>query len=413
MDVDLTANGPRPRKVALVIPQRRKRKTPLARRRRLNALVRELARDCGLDPSDVTLAERGALHQAAAFLLQVEVSSDALVRGAVIDADTTIRLTSEARRHWPVYAGVRRRRKRRHRRGRHCVHALPRQALPRLRRLNAPPTFLRAVWGILRAVLRSRLRPSPRRRNGPILIQLQPTRPCAETAEMFNYDLANLSLTQGLQLDLVSLLRLEIDTMSGAVLAGKTVDLARLVAAHGLLAKMLPQSALVAPAAAADHVDEFAGAREELARFFAGRGSAIAHRDRRREEEMAHDPDKFRRELETKIQAAVQKHNKTISDPGGSDAQSGRERLRFHLLPPLTLLPPGVAPLSPASPPQSAPPPRAGRGVPSEKMSRVNSRPVPSHYLKQPDEPWRQFIGPDGEIRSTSPWRRWGRPKPR
>jgi hypothetical protein len=108
MDVDLTANGPRPRKVALVIPQRRKRKTPLARRRRLNALVRELARDCGLDPSDVTLAERGALHQAAAFLLQVEVSSDALVRGAVIDADTTIRLTSEARR---LLVGLRKRAK--------------------------------------------------------------------------------------------------------------------------------------------------------------------------------------------------------------------------------------------------------------------------------------------------------------
>jgi hypothetical protein len=108
MDVDLTASGPRPRKVALVIPQRRKRKTPLARRRRLNALVRELARDCGLDPSDVTLAERGALHQAAAFLLQVEVSSDALVRGAVVDADTTIRLTSEARR---LLAGLRKRAK--------------------------------------------------------------------------------------------------------------------------------------------------------------------------------------------------------------------------------------------------------------------------------------------------------------
>jgi hypothetical protein len=86
-----------------------------------------------------------------------------------------------------------------------------------------------------------------------------------ETAGMFGYDLTNLSLTQGLQLDLVSLLRLEVDTMQGKVLAGDTVDLQRLVAAHGLLAKMLPASALVAPAAAADHVDQFAGARQELA----------------------------------------------------------------------------------------------------------------------------------------------------
>jgi hypothetical protein len=36
-----------------------------------------------------------------------------------------------------------------------------------------------------------------------------------ETAAMFNYDIANLSLTQGLQLDLVSLLRLEVDMMQG------------------------------------------------------------------------------------------------------------------------------------------------------------------------------------------------------
>jgi len=97
-DIELTTRGVRRRKVALVIPQRRKRKTPLARRRRLNQLIRELALDCGFDPSDVTLAERGVLHQAAAFLLQVEVSSDALVRGVTVNDDTTIRFSSEARR---------------------------------------------------------------------------------------------------------------------------------------------------------------------------------------------------------------------------------------------------------------------------------------------------------------------------
>lgn len=106
MDTELTARGTRPRKVALVVPQRRKRKTPLARRRRLNQLIRELALDCGFDPSDVTLAERGVLHQAAAFLLQVEVSSDALVRGVTVNDDTIIRLASEARR---LLVGLRRR----------------------------------------------------------------------------------------------------------------------------------------------------------------------------------------------------------------------------------------------------------------------------------------------------------------
>ena len=106
MDTEVTARGMRPRKVALVVPQRRKRKTPLARRRRLNWLIRELAIDCGFDPNDVTLAERGVLHQAAAFLLQVEVSSDALVRGVTVNDDTMIRLASEARR---LLAGLRKR----------------------------------------------------------------------------------------------------------------------------------------------------------------------------------------------------------------------------------------------------------------------------------------------------------------
>jgi hypothetical protein len=108
MDTELTARSTRPRRVALVVPQRRKRKTPLARRRRLNQLIRELALDCGFDPADVTLAERGVLHQAAAFLLAVEVSSDALVRGATVDDDTMIRLASEARR---LLVGLRKRAK--------------------------------------------------------------------------------------------------------------------------------------------------------------------------------------------------------------------------------------------------------------------------------------------------------------
>ena len=107
MDTELTADhSTRPRRVALVIPQRRIRKTPLARRRRLNRLIRELAIDAGFDPADVTLAERGVLHQAATLMLQVEVAQDALVRGAVVDADTCIRLSSEARR---LLAGLRKR----------------------------------------------------------------------------------------------------------------------------------------------------------------------------------------------------------------------------------------------------------------------------------------------------------------
>lgn len=69
-----------------------------------------------------------------------------------------------------------------------------------------------------------------------------------ETAAMLGFDVSDLTLTQGLQLDLVSLLRLEVDTMQGAALSGEQVDLQRLAVAHGMLQKMLPPQALVAPA---------------------------------------------------------------------------------------------------------------------------------------------------------------------
>jgi len=92
----------------------------------------------------------------------------------------------------------------------------------------------------------------------------------AETAEMLGLDLADLSLVQGLGLDLVSLLRLEIDSMQGAVLSGKLIDLPRLVACHGMLAKLLPERSLVAPAAAEVHSD----ARERLAALIAAGDAA-------------------------------------------------------------------------------------------------------------------------------------------
>jgi hypothetical protein len=104
MHSEPTTNRGGPRKVPLVIPQRQKRKTPLARRRRLNALIRELAADLGFSPDAVTLSERGSLHQAATLLLQVELAQDQLVGGAALDSDTVIRLSSEARR---LLAGLR------------------------------------------------------------------------------------------------------------------------------------------------------------------------------------------------------------------------------------------------------------------------------------------------------------------
>ena len=102
-------SGP-PRTVSAVIPRPgRKARTTLARRRRLNALVRELARDLEFNLSAVTMAERAVLHQCATLMLQVEIAQDQLVRGdAVIDHDVCIRLSSEARR---LLAGLRKRAK--------------------------------------------------------------------------------------------------------------------------------------------------------------------------------------------------------------------------------------------------------------------------------------------------------------
>ena len=95
-----------PRLVPAVVRKDRHRRTTLARRRRLNQLIRELAHDLGFDLTAMTLPERGVVHQCATLLLQLEVSQDALVRGAAVDPDTTIRLTSEARR---LLAGLRKR----------------------------------------------------------------------------------------------------------------------------------------------------------------------------------------------------------------------------------------------------------------------------------------------------------------
>jgi hypothetical protein len=92
-----------------------------------------------------------------------------------------------------------------------------------------------------------------------------------ETAQMLGLNTDSSSLLENLQVDLVSLLRLQIDDLQGRVLNGEQVDLGRLSTAVAMLQKLLPQS-LIAPAAGPD----FSGAREELARLFEQRAEAIA-----------------------------------------------------------------------------------------------------------------------------------------
>ena len=53
------------------------------------------------------------------------------------------------------------------------------------------------------------------------------------------------SLVENLQVSLVAILRMEVDTLEGQVLAGDTVDLKRLDLALGMLRTLLPAQALV------------------------------------------------------------------------------------------------------------------------------------------------------------------------
>jgi hypothetical protein len=216
----------------------------------------------------------------------------------------------------------------------------------------------------------------------------------ASTAKLLGYDDADrLTAAQQIRLDRAITLRLMIDDLQGRQVRGEVIDVKAFVNASEDLERMVPGGNPEAPSGTHD----FSGAREELSRFFAGRAEAIKRRNQRLEVELATNPDAARRELETKIQAAIEKHTKPAV---GGDAQSS-------VAPPLSSAAPAVGggwPTEPASTPQSAPPPgRVESDV--ERMNRVNSRPVPQHYLKGPPEPWRDYIDADGNIH-TSPWRR-------
>jgi predicted component of type VI protein secretion system len=192
----------------------------------------------------------------------------------------------------------------------------------------------------------------------------------ASTAEMFGYPLDALSLTQGLQLDVVSLLRLEVDSLQGKVLAGETVDLQRLVTAHSLLRQMLPERALVAPAPAPDEVDDET-ARSKFADLVDGYVRA-------RHAEMAADPGRARAEFEAELQEAIAKY-----PPAAAPAEPDLpERAPWGTPPePVAATPP---------PPVAAPPP----------PPRATSAQPPAHYLRegQPREAWRDHLDAGGNV---------------
>jgi hypothetical protein len=72
-----------------------------------------------------------------------------------------------------------------------------------------------------------------------------------ETAAMLNLNADSASLVENLQVSLVAILRMEVDTLEGQVLAGDAADLKRLEIALGMLRQLLPEKSLVASPVAA------------------------------------------------------------------------------------------------------------------------------------------------------------------
>lgn len=75
---------------------RRPRQSPLARRRRLNRMIRDLAREAGIGTPSI--AERAALAQAAGLTLLGDDLRAAIVRGEPVDGGELVRLSGELRR---------------------------------------------------------------------------------------------------------------------------------------------------------------------------------------------------------------------------------------------------------------------------------------------------------------------------
>jgi len=86
-----------------LIPPSRRRNTELARRRRHVRLMREFARDLGIEKP--TAAERELLRQAATMTLRAEQLQTAIERGEAIEGDEVVRLSGHLRR---LFAGLQR-----------------------------------------------------------------------------------------------------------------------------------------------------------------------------------------------------------------------------------------------------------------------------------------------------------------
>jgi hypothetical protein len=192
------------------------------------------------------------------------------------------------------------------------------------------------------------------------------TRLRAETAALLGVDPDDLSKTEGLRLDITSLLLLEIDSLQGSILANEKVDLARLSTALAMLQKMLPQS-LVAPVPDARKDDT---AVLEVEAMIDGLLAARAQADAKR------DADTMWREEMAAVAAAGGNVDLAAVSPAAADGDASDS---------------GVLGSSPSRAP-------AAPLTAEQKMERANNQPPPAHYLRGADESWRRHIDASGEI---------------
>lgn len=197
----------------------------------------------------------------------------------------------------------------------------------------------------------------------------------AETAQMFAFDPDALTMLQTLQIDLVALLRLEIDTLQGTALAGTAPDLARLSVAVGLLQKLTPPRALEAAPPLPPSPDD-----------------AVA-------------------KLQALVGALADQANEEMITAAGLKEENDKLKAELESLRSLAAATPTPSPPTPPPTPPSTSRLATTDGAPvgPEPPKRDNngrSASVPPHYLKsgQPREEWRDYIDGAGNIMTGGRW---------
>jgi hypothetical protein len=185
----------------------------------------------------------------------------------------------------------------------------------------------------------------------------------SETVRLLGLDPAEMSLAQDLQVDLLALLRLEVDTLSGRVLAGEAVDLNRLSVAYGMLAKILPPAELkVADAATDQHSD----ARAAFEALIEGQIAAAEHVEHEETVRLRAEVAELRELLARSRAGAAPPapaHTSYV-DAGAGDG----------------------APLSPVSVPM-------GMDDPNERAKRAESERIRAIATRPRLEEWRPYVG--------------------